>query len=117
MGKERRGAGPASADGEAKRRSPTPIPLEPVDLLAGLAPGVELHADGLLEDDDEAERATATVAEAGRMIRAGELAPRDWTIRRGSLPIRGIDPMQSPEFLELWQEGAPTYPAAPLRED
>ena len=72
MGKERRGARSASADGEAKRPSPTPIPLEPVDLLAGLAPGVELHADGLLEDGDEAERVTATVAEAGRMIRAGE---------------------------------------------
>jgi hypothetical protein len=46
--------------------------------------------------------------------RAGELAPRDWTIRRGSLPIRGIDPMASEEFLALWQEGAPSYPAPPL---
>jgi hypothetical protein len=72
MGKGRRGAGPAPADGEAKRGSPTPIPLEPVDLLAGLAPGVELHADGLPEEGDDSERVTATVAEAGRMIRAGE---------------------------------------------
>jgi len=46
--------------------------------------------------------------------RAGELAPGDWTIRRGSLPIRGIDPMASEEFLALWQEGAPRYPAPPL---
>jgi hypothetical protein len=46
--------------------------------------------------------------------RAGELAPRDWTIRRGSLPIRGIDPMASEEFLALWQEGAPSYPAPAL---
>ena len=46
--------------------------------------------------------------------RAGELAPRDWAIRRGSLPIRGIDPMASEEFLALWQEGAPRYPAPPL---
>ena len=46
--------------------------------------------------------------------RAGELAPGDWTIRRGSLPIRGIDPMASEEFLALWQEGAPRYPAPTL---
>jgi len=46
--------------------------------------------------------------------RAGELAPGDWTIRRGSLPIRGIDPMASEEFLVLWQEGAPRYPAPAL---
>ena len=46
--------------------------------------------------------------------RAGELAPGDWTIRRGSLPIRGIDPMASEEFLALWQEGAPRYPAPAL---
>jgi len=49
--------------------------------------------------------------------RAGELAPRDWTIRRGSLPIRGIDPMASEEFLALWQEGAPSYPAPPLPDE
>jgi len=49
--------------------------------------------------------------------RAGELAPGDWTIRRGSLPIRGIDPMASEEFLALWQEGAPRYPSAPLPGD
>jgi len=48
--------------------------------------------------------------------RAGELAPKDWTIRRGAMPIRGIDPMASEEFLALWQEGAPRYPAAPLPE-
>jgi hypothetical protein len=49
--------------------------------------------------------------------RAGELAPGDWTIRRGSLPIRGIDPMASEEFLALWQEGAPLYPAPELPGD
>jgi peroxiredoxin len=42
--------------------------------------------------------------------RAGELAPGDWTIRRAALPIRGIDPMTSDEFLALWQDGIPSYP-------
>ena len=67
------------------RRAPKPVPiaLEPVDLLAGLAPGVELHADHLPPGIDEESAATAplpatlTVAEAGRLIRSG-----DGTIRR-----------------------------------
>ncbi len=67
------------------RRAPKPVPiaLEPVDLLAGLAPGVELHADDLPPGIDEESSATVplpatlTVAEAGRLIRSGE-----GTIRR-----------------------------------
>lgn len=46
--------------------------------------------------------------------RAGELSPLDWTIRRGSMPIRGKDPMGE-EFFEMfasWQaEGSPAYPS------
>ncbi len=45
-------------------------------------------------------------------VRAGELSPFDWTIRRGSMPIRGQNPM-GPEFFELakeWdQAGKPGY--------
>jgi hypothetical protein len=45
-------------------------------------------------------------------VRAGELSPLDWTIRRGSMPIRGLDPM-GPDFFELYREwmqaGSPDY--------
>jgi len=57
---------------------PAPIALEPVDLLAGLAPGVELRADDLPPGIDEETPstvplpATMSVAEAGRLIRSGE---------------------------------------------
>ena len=51
--------------------------------------------------------------------RAGELAPLDWTIRRGSMPIRGQNPF-GPEFFELAGGGIPTYPmeaVTPTRVD
>jgi hypothetical protein len=41
--------------------------------------------------------------------RACELAPLDWTIRRGSMPVRGQNPF-GPEFFALAEEGAPSYP-------
>jgi hypothetical protein len=54
----------------------------------------------------------ATAAAELHFRRAGELAPHDWTIRRASMPIRGLDPMGEP-FIELYQEwmaaGSPYY--------
>ena len=60
-------------------KGPGPIPLEPIDLLAGLAPGLELQADDVPAgiDPDAPLPASTTVAEAGRLIRSG-----DGTIRR-----------------------------------
>lgn len=71
--------------GERKRnakRGEPPIPLEPIDLLVGLAPGVELQADDLPPDlalraDGEAAPAITNVAEAGKLLRTD-----DDTVRR-----------------------------------
>ena len=44
-------------------------------------------------------------------VRAGELAPHDFTLRRGSMPIRGLDPM-GPKFREMrdaWVGGGQPY--------
>ena len=48
--------------------------------------------------------------------RAGELAPHDFTIRRGTMPMRGVDPM-GPKFREMrdaWAKaGNPYYRPLP----
>ena len=53
-----------------------------------------------------------TEAAEQHFVRAGELSPDDFMIRRGSMPIRGLDPMGDP-FFELYQEwearGRPYY--------
>ena len=81
-------------------------------------------------DDGQAARAERTLAWAlhgmgeteaaeRHFVRAGELAPQDWTIRRGSMPIRGMNPF-GPEFFELAAEGMAVFPMdaiTPTRDD
>jgi hypothetical protein len=55
-------------------------------------------------------------AAARHFVRAGDLAPHDFTIRRGTMPIRGIDPMGSQfrAMLQEWTEaGRPYYRPLP----
>lgn len=51
-------------------------------------------------------------AAARHFHRGGELAPHDFTIRRGTMPMRGVDPM-GPEFRAMLQDwvgkGNPYY--------
>ena len=65
---------------EAKtRRAAPPIPLDPVNLLAGLAPGVELMVDPLpsgIAGSEETVPVTVTVDEVGRLLRCGEATVR-----------------------------------------
>jgi hypothetical protein len=78
---------------------------------AGYAPADARALQTLPTPADQQARAEFGLAEwlarRGRMeaaerhfVRAGELAPHDFTIRRGSMPIRGLDPM-GPKFREM----------------
>ena len=68
-----------------KRRRPsseqrTPLPVRPVNLLAGIAPGVDLGADDLpggVAGTEATTPATVGVEEVGKMLRCG-----DATVRR-----------------------------------
>lgn len=92
--------------------------------IAPMAPDEVVEKVLVPSDDEQLARVHWRVAMAlyreGRLDaanrhfdRAGELAPHDFTIRRSSMPLRGIDPFLSEEFIELFEEynaaGRPGY--------
>ena len=88
------GAG-AMSDEEVRNHQPAPTP-ESQRSRVERALAWHLHKLGRT---DAAER---------HFERACDLAPLDWTIRRGSMPIRGQNPF-GPEFFALAEEGMPEY--------
>jgi hypothetical protein len=73
MGRQRMyGTGPRPV--EAPEDESAPIPLAPIGLLAGIAPGLEL--DGTASPDGGLEPAPISVEEVGRMLRCNEATVR-----------------------------------------
>ena len=93
-----RGEAPALGADEVLRHQPLPSARDQ-QARAEFSLGQWLWARGRAE---AAER---------HFVRAGELAPHDFTIRRGTMPMRGIDPMgpQFREMLQSWVGGGRPY--------
>ncbi|HEU5152313.1 MAG TPA: TlpA disulfide reductase family protein [Iamia sp.] len=81
----------------------TPAPRSPKEQQARAERRLAavLHGEGHVE------------AAAAHLRRAVELAPWDWTIRRGGIALRGEDPFLGDEFIAFWEEwdaaGRPGY--------
>jgi hypothetical protein len=94
-----RGERPALGAEEVRAQQTLPTPADQ-QARAAFGLGRWLHERGRTE------------AARRHFGRAGELAPHDFTIRRGTMPMRGIDPM-GPEFRTMLGEwtraGQPYY--------
>lgn len=93
-----RGEAPALAPDRARALAPRPTAADQ-QARAEFGLGEWLYRQGHTE------------AAARHFVRGGELAPHDFTIRRGTMPMRGIDPM-GPEFramLAAWREAGRAY--------
>ena len=92
------GVEPMSDDEFAASKQPPSFELQ----LARAERRLAMHL--LREGHDDAGNA--------HLARALELAPDDWTIHRGSMPVRGMDPFGQEffDFYERWQAaGRPGY--------
>jgi hypothetical protein len=87
-----RGEAPAFPESRARALQALPTPADQ-EARAEFGLGVWLYEQGRPE------------AAARHFLRAGELAPHDFTIRRGTMPMRGVDPM-GPEFRAMFQAWA-----------
>jgi hypothetical protein len=98
-----RGQAPALSAEEVRRHQPLPNEADQ-RARAEFGLGQWLWAQG------------RTAAAERHFVRGGELAPHDFTIRRGTMPMRGIDPM-GPQFREMVQAwagaGQPYYRPLP----
>jgi hypothetical protein len=67
----------------------------------------------------EARRRGADESARRHFVRAGELAPTDFTIRRAAMPLMGGDPFGA-DFMELYQEwqdaGSPFHGLEPMTD-
>lgn len=105
MEREERRASRATQRAAAKS---SPIPLDAIDLLAGLASGLELEADALpagVVESDESEPAIATANDIGRLLRQAEP-----TVRR-LIRTPGIEPTAAPRDDEPLP--SPFHPGTP----
>jgi hypothetical protein len=98
-----KGEGSALSDEQVRRHQPLPTEADQ-QARAEFGLGQWLWAQGR---QPAAER---------HFVRGGELAPHDFTIRRGTMPMRGIDSM-GPQFREMLQTwvgaGQPFYRPLP----